>query len=74
MSQPPRSPVAYVGAGFEVVAPVVLLMLAGYWLDGRFASEPWFLLSGALLGIAVGLYTLLRRFLRPGPGAGGTTS
>ncbi len=77
MSEPagggPRSPLAHASAGFEVIAPVVLLMLAGRWLDGRLASGPWFLLGGALLGIAVGLYSLLRRFMPPGPRAGGTS-
>jgi len=52
---------AYAGLGFEVTVPIVLFILAGYKLDGWLDSQPWFLLSGALLGIAVGFYNLFRR-------------
>jgi F0F1-type ATP synthase assembly protein I len=43
-------------------------MVAGYWLDGWIDSQPWFLLAGALLGIAVGMYNLFRRVLPPTEG------
>ncbi len=62
------SPYDYTSLGFEVVAPVVLLMIAGYALDGWIDSEPWFLLGGALLGIALGMYNLFRRVLPPRDG------
>ena len=65
----PRSPLAYASVGFEVVAPVVLFMFAGYWIDGWLGSQPWFFLLGALLGIAVGFYNLFRKLL---PRRGGT--
>jgi F0F1-type ATP synthase assembly protein I len=64
----PPSPLAYLNVGFELVVPVVLFMFAGYMLDGWLGSEPWFLLVGALAGIAVGFYNLFRRFLPPGEG------
>ena len=59
------SPLDYLSLGFEIVAPVVLFMFAGYALDGWIDSQPWFLLVGALLGIAVGMYNLFRRVLPP---------
>ena len=72
MAQPsgngPPSPYRYMGLGFEVVAPVVLFMFAGYLLDRWIGSEPWFFLVGALLGIAAGMYNLFRRFRPPGEG------
>ncbi len=68
---PPPSPWAYATVGIEVVVPVLVLMFAGYWIDGRLSSGPWFLLIGALAGIALGLYGLLRRLL-PQRGRGGT--
>jgi F0F1-type ATP synthase assembly protein I len=40
-------------------------MCAGYLLDGWVESQPWFLLGGALVGIAVGMYNLFRRVLPP---------
>jgi F0F1-type ATP synthase assembly protein I len=43
-------------------------MFAGYALDGWIESRPWFLLVGALLGIAVGMYNLFRRVLPPREG------
>jgi F0F1-type ATP synthase assembly protein I len=43
-------------------------MFAGYMVDGWLGAEPWFLLVGALVGIAVGFYNLFRRFLPPGEG------
>jgi F0F1-type ATP synthase assembly protein I len=51
-----------------MAAPIVLLMFAGYMLDGWLGSEPAFLLVGALVGIAVGFYNVFRRFLPPGKG------
>lgn len=72
-NQPPRSPLGEASvAGFEVVVPLVLFMGAGYWIDGRLSSRPWFFLLGALLGLAVGFYSLFRRFLPRGPDRGGT--
>jgi F0F1-type ATP synthase assembly protein I len=62
----PRSPLAYASVGFEVVTPVVLFMFAGYWIDQWLESLPWFLLLGALLGIAVGFYNLFRKLLPRG--------
>jgi F0F1-type ATP synthase assembly protein I len=43
-------------------------MFAGYLVDGWIDSQPWFLLVGALLGIAVGFYNLFRRVLPPKEG------
>lgn len=62
------SPLDYLSLGFEIVAPIVLFMFAGYLADGWLESQPWFLLVGALLGIAVGLYNLFRRVLPPKEG------
>ena len=59
------SPLDFASLGFEIVAPVVLFLFAGYLLDGWVDSQPWFLLGGALLGIAVGMYNLFRRVLPP---------
>jgi F0F1-type ATP synthase assembly protein I len=64
----PSSPFNHVSLGFEIAAPVVLFMGAGYLLDGWVDSQPWFLLGGALVGIAVAFYNLFRRVLPPKEG------
>lgn len=61
-------PMAYFGLGFEITVPVVLLMYVGYKLDGWLGSDPWLMSLGALLGIAVGFYTFVRRVITPGQG------
>src|SRR6186997_2603379 len=33
-----------------LIAPIVLLTLAGWWLDDHFHKSPYFTLGGALLG------------------------
>ena len=68
---PPGSPYQLLGLGFEIAAPIVLFMCAGYLLDAWAGSRPWLTLAGAVAGIAVGLYNLLRRFLPPRGGGSG---
>jgi F0F1-type ATP synthase assembly protein I len=64
-------PTAYLGLGFEIVGPVVLLMFAGYKVDGWLGSQPLWLLVGGILGIVVSLYNVFRRF-SPRNGGGAT--
>jgi F0F1-type ATP synthase assembly protein I len=48
-------------------------MFAGRWLDGRLGSEPWLLLAGAFLGMAVGFYTLFKKVALTSRKDGGDT-
>ena len=43
-----------------LAAPVIVLTLSGYWLDGRFHKSPWFTLVGALLGMVSGFINMIR--------------
>jgi F0F1-type ATP synthase assembly protein I len=43
-----------------LIAPVVVLTLVGYWLDGHFHKSPAFTLVGALLGAISGLINMIR--------------
>ena len=63
---PPLNTAALVGIGLELVVSVVLFLFAGRWLDGWLGSEPWLMLLGALLGMAVGFYGLFRRLIPAG--------
>ncbi len=50
--------------GTQLAVSVLLGVYAGYRLDGRWGTGPWFLLAGSALGLAVGLYSFLAPFLR----------
>lgn len=67
------SPLRFAGIGFELLAPLLIGVFGGRWLDRRFATQPWLLLVGAVLGAVVGMINLVRRGLPPG-GAGATRS
>jgi F0F1-type ATP synthase assembly protein I len=52
-------------ASYTLVGAIVLLGGIGYALDMWLGSAPWCLMGGLLLGIAVGLYELIRSTWRP---------
>jgi len=47
--------------GFEIAVPIVLCTYLGYKADSWLGSEPWLLVVGALVGMAVAFYNLFRR-------------
>jgi len=51
------------GLGIELVAPILLGIFVGRWLDGRWGTEPWLLVAGSVLGMIVGFYSFLRSVL-----------
>jgi F0F1-type ATP synthase assembly protein I len=65
-------PWAYLGLGVEIALPVVLCMYAGHRLDLWLGSQPWLLVVGGLVGMAVGFYSLFRRVLGTGKGQSGS--
>ncbi len=68
-----RSPLALVGLGIELVAPLLAGLFGGRWLDGRFGTGPWLVLAGAVVGAAVGMWSFIRRVIPPdGAGRGGS--
>jgi F0F1-type ATP synthase assembly protein I len=48
------------GVGIEFLSAILLLGALGYWLDGKFNLSPWLMVTGGVLGFAVGLYRLLQ--------------
>jgi hypothetical protein len=52
------SPLTLIGSGFEFAGVVTLLTLGGWWLDGKFATRPWLMLLGLLVGTIGGIYRL----------------
>ena len=51
--------------GWELASFSILGVVLGYWLDRHFKSSPWGTLVGALFGIVIGLYLLIRTFSLP---------
>lgn len=49
--------------GVEFAAAVGGFALVGYWIDAKYASEPWGLLIGVTLGLTGGTYNLIRSSL-----------
>lgn len=52
------------GLGLELVGAIVGFALIGYWVDRRFSTGPWGVLSGVGLGILGGMYNVIRESLR----------
>ena len=50
--------------GFELAAPVVVGLFAGYYLDRKFNSQPWLMMLGLLAGFFYGLKTLFSMLKR----------
>jgi F0F1-type ATP synthase assembly protein I len=57
---------AVAGAGLEVAAGIGLFGGLGYLIDMWLDSLPWGTLCGALLGMAAGLYQLIKTVSRNG--------
>ncbi len=39
------------GLGWQIASTLVVFTLGGYWLDRWLDTNPWFLLTGALVGM-----------------------
>ena len=51
---------SYGMAGFQLALSVVLGLVFGDWLDDRWQTTPWLTIFGLFLGLASGLYQLIR--------------
>jgi F0F1-type ATP synthase assembly protein I len=49
-----------VGVGMEFAGVVVVLLLGGWWLDGKWNTSPTFTLIGLGIGLVGGVYNLWR--------------
>jgi ATP synthase protein I len=57
--------------GFEFGIFVTLFLLGGLWLDGKLGTRPWGAAIGALIGVTIGMYMLIRRVSGPSEPAAG---
>lgn len=51
-------------ASYTLIGAIVLLGGAGYALDWALGTAPWLLMTGLLVGVAVGFYELARTVWR----------
>ena len=54
----------YLGVGLQMLAGVGLGLIVGQWLDRRYHWEPWGTTIGAMLGLAGGMYLLIKDAVR----------
>jgi F0F1-type ATP synthase assembly protein I len=54
----------YLGIGLEVAVGVGLGIAAGRYLDRRFGWDPWGTFACAMLGMAGGMYLLIKEGMR----------
>ena len=55
--------VRYSGIGLELAGAIGGFTLVGYWIDRHFATGPWGIVGGVVLGLVGGLYNLVRESL-----------
>jgi F0F1-type ATP synthase assembly protein I len=62
----PKSPTwgTYLTTGFESAVGVGLGYLVGQWLDKRYGWTPWGTVAGSMLGLASGMYLLIKTALK----------
>ena len=54
----------YLGIGLEIAIGVALGYVIGAWIDRRWDSSPWGVLAGTMIGLAGGLYLLIKDAIR----------
>ena len=50
----------YIDASWQLAGAVAGGSLLGWWLDKKFHTSPWLLVTGALFGIGTGFYLFFK--------------
>jgi F0F1-type ATP synthase assembly protein I len=58
-----RASNSLVGFGFQIAGAFMLFVGGGYWLDGKFATSPLFILIGVVFALTA-MGTLIWKLLR----------
>lgn len=71
---PPEPPLRklglYMGLVYTFPTAILVPALAGWWLDGKLHTAPWFVLLGFFLGLAAGFTHLFKTLSILGKGKG----
>ncbi len=59
-----REHAAYLHIGLQLAITILLGVLGGYWLDGRFGTAPWLTVAGSVLGMGAGFTNFILVVLR----------
>jgi len=54
----------FLTAGLELGVTVLILVLVGWWMDGKLGTSPLFILLGCFIGIVGGLFRLVKKATR----------
>jgi ATP synthase protein I len=54
----------YMNLGVMFLGCMLIGVFGGRWLDEKWGTEPWMLLTGSLVGMASGFYHFFRTVLR----------
>lgn len=54
----------YLTLGFQLAVTIVIMLFIGNWLDEKFDKNPLFMIIFGFLGIAAGMYNLIKSALR----------
>jgi len=52
-----------IGVGWFIGISILLGVLAGLWLDGKFNTKPLFVIVGLILGVVIAFYGVYRMLL-----------
>jgi ATP synthase protein I len=54
----------YASLGLQLVITIIIFAYAGWWIDGKFDTRPWFLIILTFLGAIAGMVTFIRTVTR----------
>ncbi len=54
----------FLGVGLQILVGVGLGVLVGTWLDKRYGWQPWGVMVCSMLGLAGGMYLLIKDAIR----------
>jgi ATP synthase protein I len=49
-----------IAAALQLAVAVILMFFLGNWLDGKFGTAPWLMLTGLTVGFAAGFFAFMR--------------